>query len=342
LRACRRAGVGQRRQLLSTKLRRLLYAGFSVFYIAASEGALAQAYPVKSIRLIVPFAAGSTADIAARYTAERLSNVLSQPIVVENKAGAGGTIATAALARAAPDGYTIGVATQGTLVFNQGIYAKPGYNSLKDFAPIALLGRAADVMVVHPRNVASSPNEIVAVAKSQPGTLTFASGGTGTSHHLAGVLFGRVTRIDIVHVPYRNAEQGVLAVMTNDVAMGFFNIPLVIGHIKRGELKALGVTSLQRSSLLPDVPTLDEQGIKGYEVNAWGGYVAPAGTPAAIVAKLNQEMNKIFESAETKQRLGSLGFELSAPLTPDAFRQVIADDSARWVPLVKASGAKAD
>jgi tripartite-type tricarboxylate transporter receptor subunit TctC len=320
----------------------LVYVGFSLVCIAASDGALAQAYPAKPIRLIVPFATGSTADIAARYTAERLSNALGQPIVVENKAGAGGTIAMAALARARRDGYTIGVATQGTLVFNQGIYANPGYNSLKDFAPIALLGRATDVMVVHPRNTASSPSDIVEAAKSKPGTLTFASGGNGTSHHVAGVLFRRVTGIDIVHVPYKSAEQGVLAVMTNDVTMGFFNIPLVIGHIKNGKLKALGVTSLQRSSLLPDVPTLDEQGIKGYEVNAWGGYVAPAGTPAAIVAKLNQEMNKIFESAETKQKLGSLGFELSAPLTPDAFRQVIAEDLARWVPFVKASGAKAE
>jgi tripartite-type tricarboxylate transporter receptor subunit TctC len=340
--ARRRARIERRSRPLSTNLRRLLYAGLSVVCIAASDGALAEAYPVKPIRLIVPFATGSTADIAARYTAERLSNALGQPIVVENKAGAGGTIAMAALAHGAPDGYTIGVATQGTLVFNQGIYAKPGYNSLKHFAPIALLGRTPDVMVVHPRNIASSPNDIVAVAKSKPGTLTFASGGNGTSHHLAGALFGRVTGIDLVHVPYRSAEQGVLAVMTNDVTMGFFNIPLVISHIKDGKLKALGVTSLQRSSLLPDVPTLDEQGIKGYEVNAWGGYVAPAGTPAAIVAKLNQEMNKIFENAETKQKLGSLGFELSAPLTPDAFRQVIADDSARWVPLVKASGAKAE
>jgi len=320
----------------------LLYAGFSVVCIGASEGALAQAYPVKPIRLIVPFAAGSTADIAARYTAERLSNALGQPIVVENKAGAGGTIATAALARAAPDGYTIGVATQGTLVFDRAIFAKPGYNSLKDFAPIALLGRAPDVMVVHPRNVASSPNEIVVAAKSKSGTLTFASGGNGTSHHLAGVLFRHITGIDIVHVPYKSAEHAVLAVMTDEVTMGFFNIPLVLGQIKDGKLKALGVTSLQRSSLLPDVPTLDEQGINGYEMNTWGGYIAPAGTPAAIVAKLNQEMNKIFESAETKQKLGSLGFDLSAPLTPDAFRQLIADDLARWVPLVKASGAKTD
>jgi len=318
----------------------LLYAGLSVVCLCASERALSQAYPVRPIRLIVPFAAGSTADIASRYTAERLSKALGQPIVVENKAGAGGTIATAALARAAADGYTIGAATEGTLVFDRGVYAKPGYDSLKDFIPIALLGRAPDVMVVNPRNIASSPNEIVVVAKSQPGTLTFASGGSGTSHHLAGILFGRVTGIDIVHVPYRSAEQGVLAVMTNEVTMGFFNVPLVMGQIKDGKLKALGVTSRQRSSLLPDVPTLDEQGIKGYEMNTWGGYVAPAATPAAIVAKLNQEMNRIFASAEAREKLGSLGFELSAPLTPDAFRQLIADDLDLWLPLVKASGAK--
>ena len=153
-------------------------------------------------------------------------------------------------------------------------------------------------MIVHPSNTASSPADIIAIAKSKPGTSTFSSGGSGTSHHLAGVLFGRVTGTDLVHVPYKSAPQGVLAVMANEVTMGFFNTPMVIGQIKDGKLKALGVTSLQRSPLLPSVPTLDEQGVKGYEVNTWAGFVAPAGTPPEIVARLNAALNKIFAGAE--------------------------------------------
>jgi tripartite-type tricarboxylate transporter receptor subunit TctC len=307
----------------------------------ASGGALAQTYPAKPIRLIVPFSPGSTADIASRFTAQELAKALGQPVVVENKAGAGGMIGTRELARAAPDGYTIGFASQGTLVFNQGIYAKPGYNSLKDFAPIAVLGRAPDVMVVNPSNTASTAADIISVAKSRPGTLTFSSGGSGTSQHLSGVLFGRATGINLVHVPYKSAPQAVLAVISNEVTMGFLNIPLVIGQIRNGKLRALGVTSLERSSLLPTVPTLDEQGIKGYKVDAWGGFVAPAGTPPEIVGRLNYELIKIFASAEAKQKLEPQGFDLSPPLTPAAFTKLIADDLTYWAPIVKGSSAKA-
>ena len=308
----------------------------------ASGGALAQTYPAKPIRLIVPLAPGSSADIASRFTAQELARALGQPVVVENKVGAGGMIGTRELARAAPDGYTIGFASQGTLVFDQSIYAKPGYDSMKDFAPIALLGRASNVMVVHPSNTASTTADIIAIAKSKPGALTFASGGSGTSHHLAGMLFGRATGTNLVHVPFRSAPQAVLAVISNQVTMGFFNIPLVIGQIRDGRLRALGVTSLERSSLLPSVPTLDEQGIKGYEVDAWGGYVAPAGTPPEIVDRLNAELIKIFASAETKQTLEPQGFDLSPPLTPAAFTKLISDDLTYWIPVVKASRAKAD
>ena len=248
----------------------------------------------------------------------------------------------AELARSAPDGYTIGFASQGTLVFNQGIYAKPGYESTKDFAPIALLGGVSNVMIVHPTNKAGVPADVIAVAKAKPGESTFSSGGSGTSHHLSGVLFARVTGTELVHVPYKGAPQGVLAVMANEVTMGFFNTPTVISQIKEGKVKALGVTSLASSPLLPNVPTLDEQGVKGYEVNTWFGFVAPAGTPPEVVNRLNAELNKIFTSAEAKERLGPQGFDLSPPLTPAAFAKLIADDLARWVPIVKASGAKAD
>ena len=318
-----------------------VFAGIAATF-ATSSAAFAQAYPLKPIRLIVPAAPGSTFDIGSRFVAEELSNALGQPVIVENKAGAGGTIGTAELARAARDGYTIGVASQGTLVFNQGIYAKPGYDARTDFAPIALFARAPNVMVVHPGSSASAPAAIIAAAKAKPGTSTFASGGSGTSHHLSGVLFARASGTDLVHVPYKSTTQGVVAVMANEVTMGFFNTPLVIGLIKAGKLKALGVTSLTRSTLLPGVPTLDEQGIKGYEVNSWGGVVAPAGTPADIIGKLNAELVSIFATAKAKDKLGSQGFDPSPPLTPAQFAKLIAEDLNRWVPALKASGAKAD
>ena len=324
------------------KLRRWFHACIAVTVGATSAGVVAQPYPKKPIRLIVPVAAGSTADIGSRYAAQELSKALGQPVVVENRPGAGGAIGTAELARAAPDGYTIGFVSQGTLVFNQAIYARPGYDSRKDFAPIALLGRAPDVMVVHPSARASTVTDIIALAKAKPGILTFASGGSGTSHHLAGVLFSRATGTDLVHVPYKSTPQGVLAVMRNEVTMGFFNIPIVIGQIKDGKLKALGVTSLARSPLLPDVPTLDELGLKGYEVNSWAGFVAPAGIPREIVERLNADLVRILTSAEARKKLEPQGFELAPPLSPDAFRQLIADDLAAWIPVVKASGVKAN
>jgi tripartite-type tricarboxylate transporter receptor subunit TctC len=315
---------------------------FGVLVGLVAGAAAAQGYPTKPIRLLVPLAAGSTADIVSRYAGQELSKAIGQPVVIENKPGAGGTIAMAELARAAPDGYTIAFASQGTLVFNQAIYAKPGYDSLKDFAPVAFVGGVSNVMIVPPASAAARPTDVVASAKAKPGELTFSSGGAGTSHHLSGVLFGQLTGTQLVHVPYKGAPQGVLAVMSGEVAMGFFNTPTVIAQIKGGQVKPLGVTSLTRSPLLPNVPTLDEQGIKGYEVNTWFGFVAPAGTPADIVAKLNTELNRIFASAEAKDKLGPQGFDLAPPMAPAAFGKLIADDLVKWVPIVKAAGATAN
>lgn len=317
--------------------------GAAVAAVALSGSvATAQTYPTKPVRLLVPLAAGSTADIVSRYAGQELSKALGVAVVIENKPGAGGTIAMSEVARAAPDGYTIAFASQGTLVFNQAIYAKPGYDSLKDFAPVAFVGGVSNVMIVPPASMAARPLDVVAAAKAKPGESTFSSGGAGTSHHLSGVLFGRLTDTQLVHVPYKGAPQGVLAVMAGEVTMGFFNTPTVIGQIKEGKVKALGVTSLKRSPLLPDVPTLDEQGIKGYEVNTWFGFVAPAGTPADVVARLNAELTRIFASADAKDKLGPQGFDLAPPMAPATFGKVIADDLASWVPIVKASGATAN
>ena len=302
----------------------------------------AQTYPTKPIRLLAPLAPGSTADIVSRYAGEELGKALGQPVVVENKAGAGGTIAMAELARSAPDGYTLAFASQGTLVFNQAIYSSPGYDSKKDFQAIAFVGGVSNVMIVPPGSPYRTPAEVIAAAKAKPKGLTFSSGGAGTSHHLSGVLFANKTGTDLVHVPYKGAPQGILAVMTGEVDMGFFNTPTVITQIQGGKVRAMGVTSLVRSPLLPDVPTLDANGVKGYEINTWFGFVAAAGTPPAIVARLNTELNRIFASAAAKEKLAPQGFDLAPPAPPETFAKTIADDLAVWVPLVKSSGAKAD
>jgi tripartite-type tricarboxylate transporter receptor subunit TctC len=313
-----------------------------VVAVLGVTSALAQNWPARPVKLLVPLAAGSTADIVSRVVATELAKHLGQPVVVENKPGAGGTIAMAEVARAAPDGYTIAFASQGTLVFNQALYSAPGYDSLKDFAPLAFVGGVSNVMIVNPSNPAMAPRDIVAAAKAKPGQLTFSSGGSGTSHHLSGVLFAQLTGTELVHVPYKGAPQGVLAVVTGEVTMGFFNTPTVIAQIRGGKVKALGVTSLARSPLLPEVPTLNEQGIGGYEVNTWFGFVAPAGTPAPIVARLNNEMNAILALPEVRENLVAQGFELAPASAPPTFAKLIRDDMAKWIPIVKASGATAN
>jgi tripartite-type tricarboxylate transporter receptor subunit TctC len=314
----------------------------AVILLCAGGIAGAQSWPAKQVRLVVPLAPGSTADIVSRVVGTELAKALGQPVVVENKLGAGGSIAMADVARATPDGYTFTFASQGTLVFNQALYASPGYDSQKDFSPLAFVGGVSNVMIVHPTNPAKSPLDVVAEAKANPGKLTFSSGGAGTSHHLSGVLFAQMTGTQLVHVPYKQTPAGILAVMTGEVSMGFFNTPTVIGQITGGKLKPLGVTSLGRSKQLPDVPTLDAQGLKGYEMNTWFGFVGPAKIPAPIVERLNREINGVLAKPEVLESLAKQGFEIPPASTPAAFAKVIADDLAKWVPLIKATGARAE
>ncbi len=305
-------------------------------------GAAAEEWPARPVKFLVPLAAGSTADILSRMIGERLTKVLGQPFVVDNKPGAGGTIAMAEVARAPADGYTIAFASQGTLVFNQALYSKPGYDSLKDFAPISYFGGVSNVMIVPPTSTAKSPLDIIAQAKAKPGKLNFSSGGSGTSHHLSGVLFGQLAKVNIQHVPYKGAPQGIMAVMTGEVDMGFFNTPTVISQIRSGKLKALAVTSLTRSELLPDVPTLDASGVPGYEMNTWLGFIAPAGTPKAIITRLNAEIGRFVQDSASRKKLVELGFDLAPVAGPEALSKLIRDDMEKWIPLVKASGAHVD
>ena len=302
----------------------------------------AQAYPSRPVRLIVPLAAGSTADILSRLIGAELQKELGQTFIIDDKPGAGGTIAMAELARSTPDGYTLAFASQGTLVFNSALYAKPGYDALKDFAPIILVGGVSNVMIVPPNSAATSPAEFIAESRRKAVATTFSSGGNGTSHHLSGVLFGQLSGVDLLHVPYKGAPQGIFAVMSGEVGVGFFNTPTVINQIREGKVKALAVTSRERSPLLPQLPTLDESGVKGYEVNTWFGFVAPAGTPAEIVARLHDTIAKIVTLPANRHKLAAQGFEL-APTTPSAaFGKRVRDDMEKWPAIIRASGAKVD
>jgi tripartite-type tricarboxylate transporter receptor subunit TctC len=303
--------------------------------------AAAETWPSRPLRLIVPLAAGSTADILSRTIGHELGRELGQPVVVDNKPGAGGTIAMAELARAPADGYSIEFASQGTLVFNQALYSKPGYDSLKDFAPIVLVGGVSNVMIVPPGSPAKTVADVIAAARAKPG-MTFASGGSGTSHHLSGVLFGQLTGTKLTHVPYKGAPQGILAVMSGEVDMGFFNTPTVLTQIREGKLKGLAVTSLTPSNLLPQLPTLDASGVKAYEVNTWFGFVAPAGTPPEIVTKLHDAIGRILALPAVREKLAAQGFELAPLQPPSQFSALIREDLAKWPPIIKAAGAKVD
>jgi len=323
--------------------RSVVCAGLALLVTTAvSHTALAQSWPVKPITLVVPAAVGTTSDAVSRLVANELWKRLGQPVVVIAKQGAGGTIAMAEVARAAPDGYTIGFATQATLVFNQALYSAPGYDSLRDFAALALVGNVPNVMIVPASSRFNDLHDVIAAAKAEPGEITFSSGGSGTSQHLSGVLFAQFTGTQLLHVPYSAAPQALLAVMTGEVTMGFFNIPLVTAHIRSGNVKALAVTGRVRSPLLPAVPTLNELGLRGYEVNLWFGFVAPAATRPEIVARLNHEINSILALPEVRNDLVAQGMDLAPPASPAEFMKFIRDDTAKWIPIVRASGAQAN
>ena len=310
--------------------------------IAVSGAARPQTWPAKPIRLIVPLAPGATADIVARIFAEELGKLLGQTVVVDNKTGAGGTIATAEAARAPADGYTLALVSQGTMVFNVGLYKTPGYDPLKDLTAVTVSGGVSNVLIVHPDNPAKTVADVLAQARAKPSELTYSSGGVGTSHHMSGVLLELRSGVKLQHVPYRATPAGILAVANGEVTMGLFNTPTVIGQIKGGKLKAIAVTSEQRSDLLPGVPTMIESGVKDYVVNTWMGFAVPAGVPAPVVGKLNAELNRIGQLPQVREKMLAQGIEIPPPEPPAAAQKLVRDDLALWLPIIKASGASAD
>lgn len=299
-------------------------------------------FPDRPITLVVPLAAGSTADILARSIQPGLSQQLGQTVVVENKPGGGGQIAMSYVAKASPDGYTLVLGSNNTWAINLGLFSKLSYDPNKDFVPVAYLAGGSNVLVVPSDSPYRSVPELVSALKAQPGKLMYSSGGNGTTHHLSAELLLSITGTQAAHIPYRGAPQGVAAVMAHEVAFAFYNTPSVSGLVKEGKLRALAVTGEARSPLLPDVPTMMEEGVQGYVITVDLGLMAPAGTPPDVVAKLNAAARKVMDSAEQRQRLQALGYEIFHDGPPSGLAAFIQADIAKWVPLVQRSGAKVD
>jgi len=320
--------------------RRQALAGALMLVPAAA--ARAADWPERPLRMIIPFAPGAGADIVGRTFAEELAKALGQPVVVDNKGGAGGIIGTVEGARAPADGYTLLLTSQGITVFNIGLYKAPGYDPLKDLVPVAASGILTNVLVVPTANPARTVADLVAQARARPGEITYGSSGVGSSMHMSGVILEQRTGVSMQHVPYRGAPAAVLAVVNGEVSWGSFNAPTVLGQIKSGKLRALAVTTRERSAMLPDVPTMIEAGVPDFEVATWLGFALPAGTPNAIVSRLNTEINRIGQLPQVKEKLLVQGFEMMPPASPQAARKVIEDDQAIWLPIIKQSGAKAE
>jgi tripartite-type tricarboxylate transporter receptor subunit TctC len=298
-------------------------------------------YPDRPITIVVPFGKGTTADLIANVVAEAMSKNIGQPVTVELKPGAGGGIAMEQVEKAAPDGATLAMITQGTHVFNRSLYKTLRYDPDK-IIPITPIAAVCNVMTVHPSNPANTPLKVAAAARAAPGQLTYASGGIGTSHHLGGVLFASIAGVDIKHVPHLVSVDGVNKIVNGEITMGFFNLPTVIEQIKAGKLKPLAVTSPVRSSHLPNVPTLDAAGLKGYDLVTWFGFGAPAGTSPEIVQRLRDEFAKAAADPAVKAKLDEAGLDPIDQLQPAEFGRLIASDRVKWTPIIEASGASAE
>ena len=307
----------------------------------ATSPAVAQTYPSKPIRVVVQAAAGGQTDIMARIVGQKLSQSLGQQVIVDNRPGAGGTIAMDFVAKSAPDGYTLGTAAMNTHGAATGLYPKLPYDAVRDFAPVVYAVSTVSVLSVHPALPVRSLQELLALARARPGQLTYASGGNGTSLHLFMELLKLETKVDIVHVPYKGSAPAVTDVMGGQVSMLFDPMPSSLPFIKAGRLRALCVSSAKRSPILPDVPTAIEAGVKGFDYLSWLSFVAPAGTPREVILKLNTEINHILQDPEVKEKLNSQGM---SPVggTPEELGEHIKKQVAVWTKVIKVSGAKAE
>ena len=301
--------------------------------LALVASSAAQVYPTRSIRFIAPFAAGGGSDLIARKLAQKLTEALGQPVVVDNRTGGSGVIGTDATAKAAPDGHTIMMTTP-TFTVNPGLMKKLPYDPLRDFAAISLIATAPHLLAVHPSVPAKSVKEVVAIAQAHPEQLTFSSGSSGGSSHLAGELFNSMAKIRMTHVPYRGGGQAVLAIVSGEVSLGFVDLVSMLPHVKSGRLRSIALTGLRRSSQLPNVPTIAESGYPGFRSGIWYGVIAPARTLPEIVARLNSELVKIVRGADFLESLAAEGAEAVAS-SPEYFDDFLKQEIARWAKVIK-------
>ena len=312
----------------------------AALFIAASA-AFAQGFPNKPLKMIVPFPPAGSTDLSARAVANKLGERLGQPVVIENKPGAGGNIGGEQAAKSPPDGYTLFVGTVGTNAINASLYSKMPYDHLKDFAPVILLSKTANVLVVNPNLPVNSVQDVIRLAKSKPNELTFASSGVGTSIHMSGELFKAMAGVQMTHVPYKGSGPMLIDLIGGQTSMAFDNLSAAIQHIRSGKLKALATTGTVRAPSLPDLPTVQEAGLAGYDSTSWTAIFVPAGTPKAIIDRLNKELDAILKSEETKKFFADQGAEAGGG-TPEELNAFVRAETAKWAKVVKESGAKAD
>jgi tripartite-type tricarboxylate transporter receptor subunit TctC len=315
----------------------ILSAALQIFALS-SACVWAQQYPTQPVRVVVPFAPGGAVDIVARVVAKSLSEALGQQFIVDNRGGAGGTIGTDIVAKAKPDGHTLLVGSMGVAV-NAVLYPKLPYDTLRDLAPVTLLAEQPNIVVVHPSLPVKSIRELVALAKSKPGEITYGSGGVGSNSHFATVLFLLSAKVDMLHVPYKGLGPAITELVGGQVQLVVSNISTALPHVKSGRLRLLAVTTKKRFALFPQTPTVDETGVPGYESSGWYGLWAPAATPAAVIAALNKEVGKILAAPSMKEQLSAQGLE-PVPTSPDAFAKQLRVEIDKWGKVVKASGVK--
>ncbi len=317
---------------------RTLLAGL-LFATAAAEVTAAE-YPTKPIRLVVPYPAGGPVDITARTVGPKLTEALGQSIVIDNRGGAGGILGSDIVAKSAPDGYTLLLCTTANAI-NASLIPKLPYDMVKDFAPVTLVAIITSIVVVHPSVPARSVQELIALAKAKPGQLSYASTGNGTPTHFAAELFKSMAGLDIVHIPYKGAAPAVVDLLSGQVHLSFISAPGVVPHVKSGRLRALAVTNAKRSALLPELPTVSESGLPGYESEGWHGLFVPAKTPRPVIERLYREFANVLRAPETHSRLVGVGTE-PVGMPPDEFAVKLKAEIAKWGKVVKTAGIKAD
>jgi tripartite-type tricarboxylate transporter receptor subunit TctC len=306
---------------------------------AVTTTAYAQNYPTRAITLVIPFAPGGSTSIVGRGIADKMSELLGEKVVVDNRPGAGGTVGTKAVARSEPDGYTLVLGYTGTLAIGPSLYKSVGYDPRKDFAPIGLIGNAPNSLVVNPSFPAKTVAELIAYAKANPGKVNFGSAGAGTASHITGEYFARAAGITLVHIPYKGTGPALTDLLGGHIPMAFAPIPASHPNVTAGKLRALAVTSITRSGLLPDVPTMIEAGLPGFDASLYYGLAAPAGTPRPIIDKLNKVLREALGSDEVKKQLGNDGTEIT-PGTPEDYADFIDKDEKKWSQLLKVAGVE--